>query len=476
MRKYLSLDDYKGISGDLRASILTNIGNLFICICIVFIGMRSLEPWGNEYIIQFNFSGVLLILLSISLNIGDRPIFSRKSKMSEVLPITDRDYFIVNFIGVLIKIITIILCIGLLFLFKSGDEMPGLRGVVILYSIFVVYLITKRNILESLGKDSKRIKVLNRLLLILLFVLNIIILIDIGVPQVDIINVRANEIMQKVSSMAIPKFFGSRGAAAIVVMGVILSSVYYNYTYVINEKKGKNYFNHYFLGAMSGELKRGKGFFIIYFLLFCFFFFLGWGSNVDKLITPSNHPIKINIYSGFLLMLIFILTLILLIYNSSVESDFQGGKFREVLPISQEDIRIGIFVLQCLYLSIFSSVILIIYLYPSNHPLVAGGRGMYVSFIVLTLIINTVLMTRKIKISERAISVVCRGIVIFWIISDVMEIDGIFHIIDLISYNLISMKVFKFLGGYSVGAILIPIVLILFCYINYIYIIRKNRI
>lgn len=85
-------------------------------------------------------------------------------------------------------------------------------------------------------------------------------------------------------------------------------------------------------------------------------------------------------------------------------------------------------------------------------------------------------MTRKIKISERAISVVCRGIVIFWIISDVMEIDGIFHIIDLISYNLISMKVFKFLGGYSVGAILIPIVLILFCYINYIYIIRKNRI
>lgn len=48
--------------------------------------------------------------------------------------------------------------------------------------------------------------------------------------------------------------------------------------------------------------------------------------------------------------------------------------------------------------------------------------------------------------------------------------------INLISYNLISMKVFQFLGGYSVGAILIPIVLILFCYINYIYIIRKNRI
>ena len=48
MRKYLSLDYYKGISGDLRAGILTDIGNLFICICIVFIGMRSLEPWGNE--------------------------------------------------------------------------------------------------------------------------------------------------------------------------------------------------------------------------------------------------------------------------------------------------------------------------------------------------------------------------------------------------------------------------------------------
>lgn len=96
---------------------------------------------------------------------------------------------------------------------------------------------------------------------------------------------------------------------------------------------------------------------------------------MDELITPSNYPIKINIYSGFLLMLIFILTLIPLIYNSSIESDFQGGKFREVLPISQEDIRIGIFVLQCLYLSIFSSVILIIYLYPSNHPLVAGGEG-----------------------------------------------------------------------------------------------------
>ena len=52
MRKYLSLDYYKGISGDLRASIVTNIGNLFICICIVFIGMRSLEP--GEMNILFN--------------------------------------------------------------------------------------------------------------------------------------------------------------------------------------------------------------------------------------------------------------------------------------------------------------------------------------------------------------------------------------------------------------------------------------
>ena len=237
MRKYLSLDYYKGISGDLRASILTNIGNLFICICIVLIGMRNLEPWGNEYIIQFNFSGALLILLSISLNIGNRPLFGRKSKISGVLPITDIDYFSVNFIGVLIKIVTVILSIGILFLFKDGDEIPGLRWVIILYSIFVVYLITKKNIHESLGKDCKIIKVLNRLLLILLSVLNIIILIDIGVPQVDIINVRANEILEKVSSMTIPEFFGSRGAVAIVVMGIILYSVYYNYTYIVNEKE-----------------------------------------------------------------------------------------------------------------------------------------------------------------------------------------------------------------------------------------------
>ena len=116
MRKYLSLDYYKGISGDLRA----DIGNLFICICIVFIGMRSLEPWGNEYIIQFNFSGVLLILLSISLNIGDRHILSRKSKISGVLPITDRDYFSVNFIGMLIKIGAVILSIGILLLFSPS--------------------------------------------------------------------------------------------------------------------------------------------------------------------------------------------------------------------------------------------------------------------------------------------------------------------------------------------------------------------
>ena len=263
MRKYLSLDYYKGISGDLRAGILTDIGNLFICICIVFIGMRSLEPWGNEYIIQFNFSGVLLILLSISLNIGDRHILSRKSKISGVLPITDRDYFSVNFIGMLIKIGAVILSIGILFLFKSGDEMPGLRGIIILYSIFVVYLITKKYIHKSLGKDCKRIKVLNRLLLILLFVLNIIIIIDIGVPQVDIINVRANEILQTLSSMAIPEFFGSRGAAAIVVMGIILYSVYYNYTYIVNEKKGKKYFNPYFLGVVSGGLKNGVVFYIV---------------------------------------------------------------------------------------------------------------------------------------------------------------------------------------------------------------------
>lgn len=472
MRKYLSLDYYKGISGDLRASILTNIGNLFICICIVFIGMRSLEPWENEYIIQFNFSGVLLILLSISLNIGDRPVFSRKSKISEVLPITDRDYFIVNFIGMLINIGTVISSIGMLFLFKAGDEMPGLRGIVTLYSIFVVYLITKRNIHESLGKDSKRIKVLNRLLLILLFVLNIIILIDIGVPQVDIINVRANEIMQKVSAMAIPKFFGSRGAAAIVVMGIILYSVYYNYTYIISEKKGKNYFNHYFLGVIAGGLKNGVVFYVVEFFCIGASFIVGWCRTIDVL--SSSNPLMENIFNVYMLIVPCVVLVLLIEYSQYRENlKFQGEKIIDYLPIKKEDIQIGIFIRQLSVLIGFSPIIIVMYVIPSSNPLVIGARGLYVSFIIMAFILNIFLVIREVKISEKATSIIMRVLIFIGII---LGINGGCDGKNLISYNLISMKVFQFLGGYSVGAILIPIVLILFCYINYIYIIRKNRI
>ena len=436
MRKYLSLDYYKGISGDLRAGILTDIGNLFICICIVFIGMRSLEPWGNEYIIQFNFSGVLLILLSISLNIGDRHILSRKSKISGVLPITDRDYFSVNFIGMLIKIGAVILSIGILFLFKSGDEMPGLRGIIILYSIFVVYLITKKYIHKSLGKDCKRIKVLNRLLLILLFVLNIIIIIDIGVPQVDIINVRANEILQTLSSMAIPEFFGSRGAAAIVVMGIILYSVYYNYTYIVNEKKGKKYFNPYFLGVVSGGLKNGVVFYIVEFFCIGASFLVGWIKVIDVL--SSSNPLMENIFNAYMLVVLCAVLVLLVEYSQYRENlNFQGEKIRDYLPIKKEDIQIGIFIRQMLVLVGFSPMI------------------------------------REVKISEKATSIIMRVIIFVGII---LGVNGGGDGINLISYKLISTKVFQFLGGYSVGAILIPIVLILFCYINYIYIIRKNRI
>lgn len=472
MRKYLSLDYYKGISGDLRAGILTDIGNLFICICIVFIGMRSLEPWGNEYIIQFNFSGVLLILLSISLNIGDRHILSRKSKISGVLPITDRDYFSVNFIGMLIKIGAVILSIGILFLFKSGDEMPGLRGIIILYSIFVVYLITKKYIHKSLGKDCKRIKVLNRLLLILLFVLNIIIIIDIGVPQVDIINVRANEILQTLSSMAIPEFFGSRGAAAIVVMGIILYSVYYNYTYIVNEKKGKKYFNPYFLGVVSGGLKNGVVFYIVEFFCIGASFLVGWIKVIDVL--SSSNPLMENIFNAYMLVVLCAVLVLLVEYSQYRENlNFQGEKIRDYLPIKKEDIQIGIFIRQMLVLVGFSPIIIVMYVIQSSNPLVIGARGLYVSFIIMAFILNIFLVIREVKISEKATSIIMRVIIFVGII---LGVNGGGDGINLISYKLISTKVFQFLGGYSVGAILIPIVLILFCYINYIYIIRKNRI
>ena len=472
MRKYLSLDYYKGISGDLRASILTNIGNLFICICIVFIGMRSLEPWENEYIIQFNFSGVLLILLSISLNIGDRPVFARKSKISEVLPITDRDYFIVNFIGMLINIGTVISSIGMLFLFKSGDEMPGLRGIIILYSIFVVYLITKKYIHKSLGKDCKRIKVLNRLLLILLFVLNIIIIIDIGVPQVDIINVRANEILQTLSSMAIPEFFGSRGAAAIVVMGIILYSVYYSYTYIVNEKKGKKYFNPYFLGVVSGGLKNGVVFYIVEFFCIGASFLVGWIKVIDVL--SSSNPLMENIFNAYMLVVLCAVLVLLVEYSQYRDNlKFQGEKIRDYLPIKKEDIQIGIFIRQLLVLVGFLPIIIVMYVIQSSNALVIGARGLYVSFIIMAFILNIFMVIRDVKISEKAVSIIMRVIIFIGII---LGVNGGGDGINLISYKLISTKGFQFFGGYSVGAILIPIVLILYCYINYIYITRKNRI
>ena len=90
----------------------------------------------------------------------------------------------------------------------------------------------------------------------------------------------------------------------------------------------------------------------------------------------------------------------------------------------------------------------------------------------MAFILNIFLVIREVKISEKATSIII-GVIIFGII---LGVNGGGDGINLISYNLISMKVFQFLGGYSVGAVLIPIVLILFCYINYIYITRKNRI
>ena len=139
--------------------------------------MGSLENWENEAIIQFNCARILIIMSCLLINLLDKPLFNRKSKMTEVLPITDRDCFIANFIEVLIKIGTIILSIGLLFSFKVGDEMPGLRGILILYSMILVYLVTKRNIYKNLDKDTKKIKVVSRVLSIILILLTIVVII-----------------------------------------------------------------------------------------------------------------------------------------------------------------------------------------------------------------------------------------------------------------------------------------------------------
>ena len=335
-----------------------------------------------------------------------------------------------------------------------------------------MYLITKKYIHKSLGKDCKRIKVLNRLLLILLFVLNIIIIIDIGVPQVDIINVRANEILQTLSSMAIPEFFGSRGAAAIVVMGIILYSVYYNYTYIVNEKKGKKYFNPYFLGVVSGGLKNGVVFYIVEFFCIGASFLVGWIKVIDVL--SSSNPLMENIFNAYMLVVLCAVLVLLVEYSQYRENlNFQGEKIRDYLPIKKEDIQIGIFIRQMLVLVGFSPIIIVMYVIQSSNPLVIGARGLYVFFIIMAFILNIFLVIREVKISEKATSIIMRVIIFVGII---LGVNGGGDGINLISYKLISTKVFQFLGGYSVGAILIPIVLILFCYINYIYIIRKNRI
>ena len=121
----------------------------------------------------------------------------------------------------------------------------------------------------------------------------------------------------------------------------------------------------------------------------------------------------------------------------------------------------------------FSPIIIVMYVIQSSNPLVIGARGLYVFFIIMAFILNIFLVIREVKISEKATSIIMRVIIFVGII---LGVNGGGDGINLISYKLISTKVFQFLGGYSVGAILIPIVLILFCYINYIYIIRKNRI
>ena len=83
------------------------------------------------------------------------------------------------------------------------------------------------------------------------------------------------------------------------------------------------------------------------------------------------------------------------------------------------------------------------------------------------------MVIREVKISEKVVSIIMRVIIFIGII---LGVNGGGDGINLISYKLISTKVFQFFGGYSVGAILISIVLILYCYINYIYVTRKNRI
>ena len=471
MRKYLSLDYYKGISGELKASVLSNIAVSFLCIFYVLIGMGSLENWENEAIIQFNCARILIIMSCLLINLLDKPLFNRKSKMTEVLPITDRDCFIANFIEVLIKIGTIILSIGLLFSFKVGDEMPGLRGILILYSMILVYLVTKRNIYKNLDKDTKKIKVVSRVLSIILILLTIVVIIVDRVPQVWFINIRVNEILQNLSSMAILEFFGGKGVAAIVVMEIILFSVYYNYTYIVNEKKGKKYFNHYFLGVVAGGLKNGVVFYVVEFFCIGVSFLVGWCRATDVL--SGSNPLMENIFDVYMLIVPCAILVLLVEYSQYGKNlKFQGEKIIDYLPIKKEDIQIGIFIRQLLVLVGFSPIIIVMYVLSSSNPLVIGARGLYISFIIMAFILNIFLVIREVKISEKATSIIMR-VIIFGII---LGVNGGGDGINLISYNLISMKVFQFLGGYSVGAVLIPIVLILFCYINYIYITRKNRI
>ena len=272
--------------------------------------------------------------------------------------------------------------------------------------------------------------------------------------------------------MTIPEFFGSRGAAAIVVMGIILYSVYYSYTYIVNEKKGKKYFNPYFLGVVSGGLKNGVVFYIVEFFCIGASFLVGWIKVID--ILSSSNPLMENIFNAYMLVVLCAVLVLLVEYSQYRENlKFQGEKIRDYLPIKKEDIQIGIFIRQLLVLVGFSPIIIVMYVIQSSNALVIGARGLYVSFIIMAFILNIFMVIREVKISEKVVSIIMRVIIFIGII---LGVNGGGDGINLISYKLISTKVFQFFGGYSVGAILISIVLILYCYINYIYITRKNRI
>ena len=125
--------------------------------------------------------------------------------------------------------------------------------------------------------------------------------------------------------MAIPEFFGSRGAAAIVVMGIILYSVYYNYTYIVNEKKGKKYFNPYFLGVVSGGLKNGVVFYIVEFFCIGASFLVGWIKVIDVL--SSSNPLMENIFNAYMLVVLCAVLVLLVEYSQYRENlNFQGEK------------------------------------------------------------------------------------------------------------------------------------------------------